>query len=59
MNTINQQALGANLLRITLGIMFLAHSVVLKYFTFTLAGTAQYFEISTSVINRFGVCEIL
>ena len=24
--------------------MFIAHSVVLKYFTFTLAGTAQYFE---------------
>jgi putative oxidoreductase len=23
--------------------MFIAHSVVLKYFTFTLAGTAQYF----------------
>jgi putative oxidoreductase len=24
--------------------MFIAHSVVLKYFTFTLAGTAQYFS---------------
>ena len=24
--------------------MFIAHSVVLKYFTFTLAGTAQYFD---------------
>jgi putative oxidoreductase len=34
---------GATLLRIALGIMFIAHSVVLKYFTFTLAGTAQYF----------------
>src|ERR1044071_1431492 len=34
---------GDNLLRIALGIMFIAHSVVLKYFTFTLAGTAQYF----------------
>lgn len=33
----------ATLLRIALGIMFIAHSVVLKYFTFTLAGTAQYF----------------
>ena len=31
------------LLRVSLGIMFIAHSVVLKYFTFTLAGTAQYF----------------
>jgi putative oxidoreductase len=34
---------GATLLRVSLGIMFIAHSVVLKYFTFTLAGTAQYF----------------
>src|SRR5262245_60209490 len=37
------QRLGANGLRISLGVMFLAHSIVLKYFTFTLAGTAQYF----------------
>jgi len=35
---------GDNLLRVALGIMFIAHSVVLKYFTFTLAGTAQYFS---------------
>ena len=34
---------GATLLRVALGIMFIAHSVVLKYLTFTLAGTAQYF----------------
>ncbi|MGH8174901.1 MAG: DoxX family protein [Steroidobacter sp.] len=34
---------GAAMLRIALGLMFIAHSVVLKYFTFTLAGTAQYF----------------
>ena len=33
----------ATLLRVALGIMFIAHSVVLKYLTFTLAGTAQYF----------------
>jgi putative oxidoreductase len=33
----------ATLLRVALGIMFIAHSVVLKYFMFTLAGTAQYF----------------
>lgn len=32
------------LLRISLGVMFLAHSVLLKYFTYTLAGTAGYFE---------------
>lgn len=32
------------LLRVSLGIMFLAHSVVLKLFTFGLPGTAQFFE---------------
>jgi putative oxidoreductase len=36
--------LGDALLRVALGIIFIAHSVVLKYFTFTLAGTAQYFD---------------
>ncbi len=35
---------GDTLLRVALGIMFIAHSIVLKYFTFTLAGTAQYFD---------------
>jgi putative oxidoreductase len=35
---------GIALLRISLGVMFIAHSVVLKYFTFTLPGTAGYFE---------------
>jgi putative oxidoreductase len=34
---------GALLLRVTLGVMFLAHSVYLKFFVFTLAGTAQFF----------------
>jgi putative oxidoreductase len=34
---------GIGLLRISLGVMYVAHSVVLKYFTFTLAGSAQYF----------------
>lgn len=34
---------GTTLLRISLGIMFIAHSVILKYFMYTLAGTAQYF----------------
>lgn len=37
-------ALATALLRISLGVMFLAHSVVLKLFTYTLAGTAGYFE---------------
>ena len=31
------------LLRITLGIMYLAHSLVLKLSTYTLAGTASFF----------------
>jgi putative oxidoreductase len=34
---------GATVLRVSLGLMYIAHSVVLKYFTYTLAGTAQYF----------------
>src|SRR5919106_6265341 len=34
----------ALVLRISLGLMFIAHSLVLKHFTFTLAGTAQFFE---------------
>jgi putative oxidoreductase len=34
----------ALLLRVALGAMFLAHSVVLKLMTFSLAGTAQFFE---------------
>jgi putative oxidoreductase len=37
-------AYGALLLRVSLGVMFIAHSLVLKWMTFTLAGTAQYFE---------------
>ncbi|MET4805918.1 DoxX family protein [Limibacillus sp. MBR-115] len=31
------------LLRVSLGIMFLAHSVILKLIVFTLPGTAQFF----------------
>ena len=38
------QRAGNALLRISLGIMFIAHGLILKYFTFTLAGTAQFFE---------------
>ena len=37
------QRAGNTLLRVSLGLMFIAHSVILKYLTFTLAGTAQYF----------------
>jgi putative oxidoreductase len=38
------QDYGIFILRVALGVMFLAHGVVLKYFTFTLAGTAKFFE---------------
>lgn len=34
----------ALVLRVTLGLMYIAHSLVLKHFTFTLPGTAQFFE---------------
>ena len=34
---------GAALLRVSLGVMFLAHSIVLKLFTYGLAGTAAFF----------------
>jgi putative oxidoreductase len=37
-------SLGAAMLRVSLGIMYLAHSVLLKLLTFGLAGTAGYFE---------------
>jgi putative oxidoreductase len=36
-------AYGVLLLRVSLGVMFLTHSVVLKLMTFTLAGTANFF----------------
>jgi putative oxidoreductase len=35
---------GATLLRVSLGLMFLAHAVVLKLLTYTLPGTAQFFQ---------------
>ena len=35
---------GVTLLRVSLGTMFLAHSVVLKLFSYTLPGTAAFFE---------------
>jgi putative oxidoreductase len=38
------EAYGILLLRVSLGLMFIAHSVILKLMTFSLAGTAQYFE---------------
>lgn len=44
MSNLDSNRAGATLLRVSLGIMYLAHSVVLKYFMYTLAGTAAYFE---------------
>lgn len=34
----------ALLLRVSLGLMYIAHGLILKHLTFTLPGTAQYFE---------------
>jgi putative oxidoreductase len=34
----------ATVLRVSLGAMYIAHSLVLKHFTYTLPGTAQFFE---------------
>ena len=43
--TTNQTApYAATLLRVSLGSMYVAHSLILKHFTFTLPGTAQFFE---------------
>jgi putative oxidoreductase len=44
MNAHRNTDYGIALLRVSLGLMFIAHGVVLKYFTFGLAGTAQFFE---------------
>jgi putative oxidoreductase len=45
MSTLIEKGSGAAtaLLRVSLGVMYLTHSVVLKLFTFGLAGTAGYF----------------
>jgi putative oxidoreductase len=34
----------ALVLRVSLGVMYIAHSLILKHFTYTLPGTAQFFE---------------
>lgn len=44
MPTQDRAALAALILRVALGVMFLAHSVVLKLFIFGLPGTAAFFE---------------
>jgi putative oxidoreductase len=43
MNQDHRVSYGIALLRVSLGLMFVAHSVVLKYFIYTLPGTAEYF----------------
>ena len=40
----NLQAMGATLLRISLGIILLAHSAYLKIMVFGVAGTVGFFE---------------
>lgn len=42
-NPQNPQAIGVTLLRVSLGVMWIAHAL-LKLFVFTLDGTAQFFE---------------
>lgn len=42
-DSLNQVNQGALLLRVSLGAMYIAHSLLLKYFVFTLPGTAQFF----------------
>ena len=42
--TTDQVQYAAFLLRLALGAMFVAHSVILKLFVFTLPGTAQFFQ---------------
>jgi len=44
MNRQRQIDLGIALLRISFGVMLIAHSIVLKYFVYSLAGTAQFFQ---------------
>lgn len=44
MSNVDLNRLGATLLRVSLGVMYITHSIVLKWLTYTLQGTAQYFE---------------
>ena len=43
MNDVNHAAIAALILRVSLGVMFIAHAL-LKLFVFTLPGTAQFFD---------------
>jgi len=51
----NTQAYAATVLRLSLGAMYVAHSLILKHFTFTLPGTAQFFESLGLPATTFGV----
>jgi|SRR5687767_6389794 len=44
MTDIRNAQYAAGVLRVSLGAMYIAHSLVLKHFTYTLPGTAQFFE---------------
>lgn len=44
LSNLDSSRAGATLLRVSVGLMFISHSIILKWLTFTLAGTAQYFE---------------
>lgn len=44
MKPANLEGIGALILRVTLGVVLIAHSVYLKGVVYTLAGTAQFFE---------------
>jgi putative oxidoreductase len=44
MGQIQNAQYAATLLRVSLGAMYIAHSLILKHFTYTLPGTAQFFE---------------
>jgi putative oxidoreductase len=44
MNPDQNAQIGAFVLRVSLGVMFLAHGLLLKVFVFTPAGTAGFFE---------------
>ena len=50
------QAYGATLLRVALGVIFLAHSAYLKLFVFTVPGTVSFFEsLGLPAIAAYGV----
>lgn len=44
MNAVFLQSLGVTLLRVSLGVVLIAHSLYLKLMVFTLPGTAAFFE---------------